>query len=76
MESGDYEFNIIDSYGRLIRTLSREDKLRLISRLSNSLKECEENSGRSINELYGAFVSEKSAEEILRDLTASKNFIS
>lgn len=73
MQAGDRKFNIIDSYLGLIRSISPENKVRLISRLSDSLREFGKNDDRSINDLYGAFVSEKSADEILCDLKASRN---
>ena len=74
MEAADFKFNLIDSYLGLLKSLSPENKLELISKLSDSLKGSKKPTGKSINDLYGAFISKKSADEILSDLKASRNF--
>jgi hypothetical protein len=38
MEAADLKFNLIDSYLELLKSLSPESKLELITRLSDSLK--------------------------------------
>ena len=38
MEAADFKFNLIDSYLGLLRSLSPENKMELISKLSDSLK--------------------------------------
>lgn len=73
MEASDFKFNLVDSYLGLLRSLSSENRLELISRLSNSLKGSTKPTGKSISDLYGAFISKKSADEILSDLRASRN---
>ena len=74
MEAADFKFNLIDSYLGLLRSLSPENKLELISKLSDSLKGSKKPTGKSISDLYGAFISKKSADEILSELKASRNF--
>ena len=74
MEASDFKFNLVDSYLGLLRSLSPENRLQLISKLSDSLKGSKKLTGKSINDLYGAFSSKKSADEILSDLKASRNF--
>ena len=74
MEAADFKFNLIDSYLGLLRSLSPENKLELISKLSDSLKGSKKPTDKSISDLYGAFISKKSADEILSDLKASRNF--
>lgn len=74
MEAADFKFNLIDTYLDLLRSLSPENKLELISKLSDSLKGSKKPTGTSISDLYGAFISKKSADEILSDLRASRNF--
>lgn len=74
MEAADFKFNLIDTYLGLLRSLSLENKMELISKLSDALKGSKKPTGRSISDLYGAFISKKSADEILSDLKASRNF--
>ena len=74
MEAADFKFNLIDTYLGLLRSLSPENKMELISKLSDSLKGSKKPTGKSISELYGAFISKKSAAEILSELKASRNF--
>jgi hypothetical protein len=73
MEAADFKFNLIDSYLGLLRSLSPKNKLELISKLSDSLKGSKKPTGKSISDLYGAFTSKKSADELLSDLRASRN---
>jgi hypothetical protein len=74
MEAADFKFNLIDSYLGLLRSLSPENKLELISKLSDSLKGSRKPTRKSISDLYGAFISKRSADEILSDLKASRSF--
>ncbi len=74
MKATDLKFNLIDSYLGLLNNLSPDSKLELISKLSDSLKSSKKPTDKSISELYGAFISKKSADEIITDLKASRNF--
>lgn len=74
MEAADFKFNLIDSYLGLLKSLSADSKLELITKLSDSLKNSKKPSDKSLSELYGAFISKKSAEEIMTDLKDSRNF--
>ena len=66
--------NILDSYFGLLNNLSPDSKLELISRLSQSLKTQPKAKERSLQELFGAFNSEKSAETIIEEIRESRNF--
>lgn len=66
--------NILDSYIELLNNLSPDSKLELISRLSQSLRSQKEVKEKSIQELFGAFVSEKSAETIIEEIRQSRTF--
>ncbi len=72
MKSGNV--NIADNYWGMIKNLSADVRLELISRISNSLK-----SDKSIEKsdswklLFGAFESEQSADEIIEDLSQSRS---
>jgi len=73
MRPADFKFNLINSYLGLLKSLSPENKLELISRLSDSIKGSTKPTGKSISDLYGACISKKSVDEILSDLRASGN---
>jgi predicted metal-binding transcription factor (methanogenesis marker protein 9) len=74
MKAADLKFNLIDSYLALLNNLSPESKLELISKLSDSLKGSKKPTNKSISDLYGAFISKKSADEIITDLKGSRQF--
>jgi hypothetical protein len=74
MKAADLKFNLIDSYLGLLNNLSPESKLELISKLSDSLKGSKKPTDKSIGDLYGAFISKKSAEQIIIDLKNGRNF--
>ncbi len=74
MKAADLKFNLIDSYLGLLNNLSVDNKLELISKLSDSLKDSKKSTDKSIHELYGAFVTTKSAEEIILELKKARSF--
>lgn len=65
--------NIADNYWGMIKNLSADVRLELISRISNSLKS-EETTEKpdSWKLLFGAFKSKQSADEIIDDLRKSR----
>lgn len=65
---------LIDNYFGLLRSLSRENKIKLIAKLSNSIVEEGTEKENDIDRFFGAFKSEKSAEEIIKDIRASRKF--
>jgi len=66
--------NIIDVYLELLTSLSPDSKLEIISRLSQSLKSEKKVPSMSINDLYGAFESEKSAEALIEETRQARTF--
>lgn len=74
MKTANLKFNLIDSYLGLLKNLSPDNKLDLISKLSDSLKGTQKPLEKSLGNLYGAFISKESADEIIIDLKASRNF--
>lgn len=66
--------NIIDSYSRLFEGLDALTKLELIERLSKSLKKERGSKEKAFFKSFGAFSSDKSAEEIIAELKASRMF--
>jgi hypothetical protein len=74
MKTADLKFNLIDSYLGLLNNLSSDNKLELISKLSDSLKSSKKPTEKSVNDLYGAFIFDKSTEEMITELKKSRNF--
>jgi hypothetical protein len=74
MKDGNLNFNLIDSYLGLLNSLSPESKLELISKLSDSLKDSKKPTNKSISDLYGSFISRKSADQIINELKSSRVF--
>ncbi len=66
--------HIVETYSALLEGLSLESKTELIESLSKSLKFDKENKERNFYKSFGAFASEKSAEEIIADIKSSRKF--
>jgi hypothetical protein len=66
--------HIVETYSRLFEGLSSESKAELIESLSKSLKSEEKNKEINFYESFGAFASEKSAEEIIAEVKSSRKF--
>ena len=74
MNAIDIEMNLVDNYFSLLKNLSNETKLALIEKLSKSLKAPSRSQDSSIQALYGAFISEQSAEEMIADIKNDRVF--
>ncbi len=78
MKAANLKFNLIDSYLGLLENLSPDNKLELISILSDSLKsskkQTEKNSEKSLDDLCGAFIFDKTSDDLISDLKNSRNF--
>jgi hypothetical protein len=66
--------NTADFYYELLSNLNADSKLELISRLSDSLKSKKKGRETSLNSLFGAFKSKKSAEEIISEIRSDRTF--
>lgn len=55
---------LIDNYYGLLSSLSKESKIRLIAKLSNSIIEEPTENENVVDIFFGAFKSEKSAENL------------
>jgi hypothetical protein len=64
--------SIADDYYSFLENLSQNDKLDLISKLSQSLKEIGIVQQPSLNELFGAYQSKETAEETIASIRASR----
>ena len=65
---------LIDNYYGLLSSLSKENKIRLIAKLSNSIIEESTESENVVDKFFGAFKSEKSAEELIIEIRESRVF--
>lgn len=65
---------LIENYFGLLNGLSKENKLRLIARLSNSVADEVVKNDDVVDKYFGAFKSDKSAEEIIKEIKESRNF--
>ena len=78
MKAANLKFNLIDSYLGLLENLSPDNKLELISKLSDSLKSSkkttEKHADKSLDDLCGAFIFDKSSNDLISELKKSRNF--
>jgi hypothetical protein len=65
---------LIDNYYGLLSSLSKENKIKLIAKLSNSINEEASKNENVVDKFFGAFKSEKSAEELIREIRESRIF--
>ena len=65
---------LIDNYYGLLRSLSKENKIKLIAKLSDSIIEETTENENLIDKFFGAFKSEKSAEELIKEIRDSRTF--
>lgn len=65
---------LIDNYYGLLSSLSKENKMRLIAKLSNSIIEESPENENVVDNFFGAFKSEKSAEELIKEIRESRKF--
>jgi hypothetical protein len=66
-------FDIVDNYWGMIKNLSADVRLELISRISNSLKSDKAiEKSDSWKQLFGAFEPSQSADELIEDLRKSR----
>ncbi|MGY6521657.1 MAG: hypothetical protein ACXIUD_08010 [Mongoliitalea sp.] len=67
------ELDIADNFMGMIKNLSDKVKLELIDQISSSISENPEKLGNDTwKKLYGAFESDKSAEEIIDEIRSSR----
>jgi hypothetical protein len=74
MSREDINAVIIEGYLQLLDNLSTSSKLDLISRLTASVKADLTDKQSSFQDAFGAFESDKSADEIIREIRSSRTF--
>jgi len=65
----------VDNYFNLLNSLNREDKVKIIEKLSLSISEKSEKKDDVVERFFGAFQSNQSAEEIISNIRINRNFI-
>ena len=64
----------VDDYFLLLKNLSMNEKLKLISKISDSISETNKDESHFFN-CFGKFHSSKNADEIINDIYSSRHFI-
>jgi hypothetical protein len=68
--------HIVETYSNLFEGLSASNKIELMGRLLKSLKKDNAAKDREFYKSFGAFATEKSAEDIIADIKSSGTSIS
>ena len=74
MKTADLNTNLIDSYFMLLKSLSPNNKLELIAKLSKSLKTTKKAKDITWKSLFGAFELDQSADNFVDDLKKDRKF--
>ncbi len=75
MKAININTSLVDNYYAILKSLSPNNKLELIARLSNSMKITQkENDEISLDTLYGSWDSDDTAEEIIAELKSARSF--
>lgn len=75
MNTIDINKRLVDLYFSMLKNLSQNNKLALIEKLSYSIRTSEEeNLNKKIDDLYGSWKSNQSADEIIQELKEARNF--
>ena len=74
MSIADINTTIIEGYLQMLDNLSPSNKLDLISKLSASVKSDIRNKKSTFKRAFGAFQSDKSADEIMNEIRSSRTF--
>lgn len=74
MKTADININLVDSYYALLKSLSPNNKLELIARLSKSMKTTKSKKDTSWEALFGSWELDQSTEEFIEDIKKDRNF--
>ena len=74
MEAMNVDNILINGYLKMLTNLSTGSKLDLISKLTESIKSDLTEKTSTFKEAFGAFESEKSADDIIADIKSSRTF--
>ena len=76
MKTIEINTNLIDSYFTLLKSLSPNNKLELISRLSKSIKTTRKTKDISWKSLFGALELDQTVDDCVEDLKDERKFSS
>jgi hypothetical protein len=65
---------LLENYTGLLNSLSREYKMKLVEYLTTDIKNNVVPEADWIDRLYGSFVSDKSAEDMISEIRSSRRF--
>ena len=68
------KISIVQPYLDLLKSLNENSKLEIISRLTSSIKKTRKKKFGSLKLLKGAFIPEKSAEDIIKEIRDARHF--
>ena len=74
MKTADINTNLIDSYFTLLKSLSPNNKLELIAKLSTTMKITKKTKDISWKSLFGALELDQSADDFAEDLKKDRKF--
>ena len=74
MKATDINTNLINSYFTMLKSLSPNNKLELIAKLSKSMKSSGNEKTISWKSLFGALEIEQSADDFVADLRKDRKF--
>lgn len=74
MKTNEINTNLIDSYFTLLKSLSPNNKLELIARLSKSMKTTRKTKDMSWKSLFGAMELDQSVDDFVEDLKNERKF--
>ena len=74
MKTIDVNTNFIETYFGLLKNLSPDIKLDIIGKLSKTIKSDLNEQNKSLKDSFGAWQSDKSADEIILEVRESRNF--
>jgi len=74
MKTTDVDTSLINGYLGLLKNLSPKNKLDLIEKLSKSLKLDLRRSKKSLRRAFGAFESDRTADQLIKEIRESRTF--
>lgn len=74
MKTADIHTSLINGYIQLLRNLSPDSKLDLIEKLTKSLRIDLTMNRKSLRRAFGAFQSDKTADELIKEIRESRTF--
>jgi len=67
--------DLLENYLGLLSSLSKEYKMKVIETLKYEIEKGSNSGNEWIDKLYGSFISEKSAENIITEIKSDRRFI-